>query len=86
MEKGKEDFVEIITTDDRFVDFVEQWWPPVEPIQVWRTLPDVLEQLSNNAFNARELAALKASWELGEPSIQDVPLIDELRYVIGELA
>lgn len=85
LEKGKEDFVEIITTDDRFVDFVEQWWPPVEPIQVWRTLPDVIDKLSGNAFNTREIAALKRSWTLDEPSIQDVPLIDELRYVIGEL-
>lgn len=85
LEKGKEDFVEIVTTDDRFVDFVEQWWPPVEPIEVWRTLPDVVEKLAGNVFNAREIAALKKSWTLDEPSIQDVPLIDELRYVVGEL-
>ncbi|WP_456696549.1 HelD family protein [Aeromicrobium sp. P5_D10] len=85
LEKGKEEFVEIVTTDDRFVDFVEQWWPPIEPIEVWRTLPDVVEKLAGNVFNAREIAALKTSWTSDEPSIQDVPLIDELRYVLGEL-
>ncbi|AWB93848.1 HelD family protein [Aeromicrobium chenweiae] len=85
LEKGEEGFVETITTDDRFVDFVEEWWPPVEPIDVWRTLPDLIEPLSHGAFNAKEIAALKQSWTLDEPSIQDVPLIDELRYILGEL-
>ncbi|QGG42968.1 HelD family protein [Aeromicrobium yanjiei] len=85
LEKGQEGFVETITTDDRFVDFVEQWWPPVEPIEVWRMLPDLIDQLAQGAFNAKEIAALKESWASEEPSIQDVPLIDELRYVIGEL-
>jgi DNA helicase IV len=85
LEKGREEFVEIITTDDRFVDFVEDWWPPVDPIQMWRTLPDVIDRLNRGAFRPEEVAALTASWRIGEPSIQDVPLIDELRYIIGEL-
>ncbi|NRQ48876.1 HelD family protein [Aeromicrobium stalagmiti] len=85
LEKGEEEFVEIITTDDRFVDFVEQWWPPTTPIDVWRTLPDLVQELSHGAFNAREIAALRESWTIDDPSIQDVPLIDELRYVIGEV-
>ncbi|MET0954152.1 MAG: UvrD-helicase domain-containing protein [Aeromicrobium sp.] len=85
LEKGREEFVEIITTDDRFVDFVEDWWPPVDPIQMWRSLPVVIDQLNRGAFRPEEVTALKASWQIGEPSIQDVPLIDELRYIIGEL-
>jgi DNA helicase IV len=85
LEKGEEEFTEIVTTDDRFVDFVEAWWPPVEPIEIWRTLPDVIDQLSRGTFSRQEIAALKASWALDEPSIQDVPLIDELRYLVGEL-
>jgi DNA helicase IV len=85
LEKGEEEFVEIVTTDDRFVDFVEAWWPPVEPVEIWRTLPDVIDSLGGGTFSRDEIAALKASWEIGEPSIQDVPLIDELRYLIGEL-
>jgi DNA helicase IV len=85
LEKGRDDFVEIVTTDDRFVDFVEQWWPPVEPIEIWRTLPDVIDRLSQGTFSRVEVEALKTSWAAGEPSIQDVPLIDELRYLVGEL-
>jgi len=79
LEKGQEDFAEIVTTDDRFVDFVEAWWPPVDSVELWRTLPDVIDELSRGAFTRVEIEALKASWALGEPSIQDVPLIDELR-------
>ena len=85
LEKGEEEFVEIVTTDDRFVDFVEEWWPPVEPIEIWRLLPDVIDRLSQGTFSRDEVAALKASWATGEPSIQDVPLIDELRYLVGEV-
>ncbi|MBC7631934.1 MAG: AAA family ATPase [Flavobacterium sp.] len=85
LEKGRAEFVDTITTDDRFVDFVEDWWPPVEPIDVWRILPDVIESLARGAFSPVELAALKASWAAEEPSIEDVPLIDELRYVVGEV-
>jgi hypothetical protein len=85
LEKGQEEFAEIVTTDDRFVDFVEQWWPPVEPIEMWRTLPDVIDRLSQGTFSRVEVEALKTSWAAGEPSIQDVPLIDELRYLVGEL-
>ncbi|MET0447331.1 MAG: helicase, partial [Aeromicrobium sp.] len=50
LEKGEEDFVEIVTTDDRFVDFVEEWWPPVEPIEIWRLLPDMIDRLSQGTF------------------------------------
>ncbi|WP_442880670.1 HelD family protein, partial [Aeromicrobium sp.] len=85
LEKGEAEFTEIVTTDDRFVSFVEDWWPPVDPIEVWRTLPDVIDSLGRGAFSAEELKALKASWAIGEPSIEDIPLIDELRYVIGEI-
>lgn len=85
LEKGQEEFVEIVTTDDRFVDFVEEWWPPVEPIELWRTLPDVIDRLSQGTFSRDEVAALQDSWADGEPSIQDVPLIDELRYLVGEV-
>jgi len=42
-------------------------------------------ELADGAFSADELTALKASWSEGEPSIEDVPLIDELRYLLGEV-
>lgn len=85
VEKGVAEFVETVTTDSRFVDFVEDWWPSVGPIDVWRILPDLVDRLGHDTFSADEVAALKESWSGGEPSIEDVPLIDELRYLLGEV-
>ena len=82
-EKGKPEFDDTIATDDRFVDFVEAWWPVSDAVEVWRTLPDVLRRFGG-AFTGDEQRAMIASWESGVPSIEDVPLIDELRYLIGE--
>ena len=89
LEKGENGFFDTIATDDAFVDFVEAWWPPVDAVDLWRTLPQRIAELADGAFSADELAALKASWdgidEGGEPHVEDVPLIDELRYLIGEV-
>jgi DNA helicase IV len=89
LEKGESGFFETITTDDAFVDFVEAWWPPVEAVELWRTLPQRIAELADGTFTPGELSALVASWHDidagGEPHIEDVPLIDELRYLIGEV-
>ena len=84
LEKGKSEFADIISTDDRFVDFVEAWWPAVDAVEVWRTLPDLIDRYGGGFSNA-ERQALKQSWSTGVPAIEDVPLIDELRYLIGEV-
>lgn len=89
LEKGKPGFVDTISTDDRFVDFVEAWWPAVDAVEVWQTLPTLIDRYGGG-FSGEERQALKASWQADEsgevaPSIEDVPLIDELRYLIGEV-
>ena len=85
LEKGEGGFLDTVSSDDRFAEFVEAWWPPTEPVDLWRTLPDRIGELANNAFSADELAALRASWQSDDPRIEDVPLIDELRYLVGEV-
>jgi DNA helicase IV len=85
LEKGESGFIDTITTDDAFVDFVEAWWPPVDAVELWRTLPQRIAELADGAFTPDERAALAASWADGEPRIEDVPLIDELRYLLGEV-
>ena len=62
LEKGESGFIETIATDDAFVDFVEAWWPPVDAVELWRTLPERMAELADGAFSADELTALKASW------------------------
>ncbi len=87
LEKGEDGFLDVLTTDDRYVDFVEAWWPPVDAVELWRTLPRRVRELANGAFSAEELDAMVASWtdRAGVPAIEDVPLIDELRYLVGEV-
>ncbi|MGH3458228.1 HelD family protein [Aeromicrobium sp.] len=89
LDKGESGFIDTITSDDAFAGFVEAWWPPVDAVELWRTLPQRIGELADGAFTPDELAALDASWagagEGGEPSIEDIPLIDELRYLLGEV-
>ena len=85
LEKGQEEFLDVVTSDDRFIDFIEAWWPPAEAVELWRTLPDRIAELANGVFSRDELRALSLSWDGGAPTIEDVPLIDELRYLLGEL-
>jgi DNA helicase IV len=85
LEKGEAEFLDIVGGDDRFVDFVEAWWPPVEAVDLWSTLPQRIGELSNGAFSPEELRALRTSWDGYRPNIEDVPLIDELRYLLGEV-
>lgn len=90
LEKGKEGFVDEIATDDAFIDFVEAWWPPLDAIDVWRSLGERIKQYARGAFSKDELRALRRSWQRstalgGAPAIEDVPLIDELRYLLGEV-
>ncbi|MEO6472544.1 MAG: AAA family ATPase [Aeromicrobium sp.] len=86
LEKGKEGFIDEIATNDNFIDFVESWWPPLDAMDVWRTLGERIKQYARGALTSEELQALRASWKDGaEPAIEDVPLIDELRYLLGEV-
>ncbi len=89
LEKGEKGFADTIASDDAFVDFVEAWWPPVDAVELWRALRYRIAELADGSFSADELTALKASWDgiddEREPRIEDVPLIDELRYLVGEV-
>jgi DNA helicase IV len=86
LDKGEAGFLDTVSSDDRFSEFVEAWWPPVEAVDLWRSLSARIAELANGAFAADELAALQASWADDEaPKIEDIPLIDELRYLVGEV-
>lgn len=84
LEKGKDGFLDIAADDDRFIDFIEAWWPPLDAVELWETLPERIEDLARGAFSREEIDALRGSWLSGEPSVEDVALIDELRYLLGE--
>ncbi|MFT4299690.1 MAG: AAA family ATPase [Aeromicrobium sp.] len=86
-EGGRAEFLDRIADDRRFVDFVEAWWPERDAVRMWRSLRERVAEVAQGAFRRAELDALRASWEAGggTPSIEDIPLIDELRYLLGEV-
>ncbi len=85
LEKGREGFLEELVDDHRFISFVEAWWPERDAVEMWGSLRERITDVAHGAFRREELEALKASWASGSPSIEDVPLVDELRYLLGEV-
>ena len=92
-EKGKEEFVDIITSDDLFLEFARAWWPPLDAVAVWESLrdPERLARYAQDELDRADIDALVRSWtgvDANGPmvlSIEDVPIIDELRYLLGEV-
>ncbi|OUZ10568.1 helicase [Aeromicrobium sp. PE09-221] len=85
LEKGEDAFIEEMLGDSRFVDFVESWWPEVDAVEAWRSLPRRLAELAGDLFSAEEIAVVRDTWSPDVPRIEDVPLIDELRHLLGEV-
>jgi hypothetical protein len=87
-ERGRDEFVTEITGDDRFTEFAQAWWPPLDAVEVWGWLhdPERLRRWADGVLTSSEVDALLGSWAGdGGPSIEDVPLIDELRYLLGDV-
>ncbi|MBM9463549.1 AAA family ATPase [Aeromicrobium sp. YIM 150415] len=85
LEKGEDAFIEELLGDHRFVDFVESWWPEVDAVEAWRTLPQRIAELAGDVLTAEEIAVVRDTWSPDAPRIEDVPLIDELRHLLGEV-
>jgi DNA helicase IV len=69
-----------------FVDFAYDWWPTLTPAAVLRALSDRrrLERLARHRYSRKEIATLANSWSADGFSVADVPLLDELRLLLGE--
>ncbi len=90
-ERGREAFDEDLLGNDDFLDFALAWWPPLDAPTVlsWLREPELLARVADGLLTAEEqrlLAKSWAGWTGGESlSVEDVPLIDELRYAIGDV-
>jgi len=91
-ERGREAFDDEMLSDQGFLDFVLAWWPPLEAAEVlgWLRDPDVLARMAEGVLTPEEQRLLLKSWGEGSdtpivPSVQDVPLLDELRYALGDV-
>lgn len=87
-ERGRDAFAAEITGDDRFTEFTQAWWPPLDAVEVWQWLhdPERLRRWAAGVLSSAEVDTVLGSWSGdGPPSIEDVPLIDELRYLLGDV-
>jgi DNA helicase IV len=97
-DRGRDEFNDVMLGTAAFVDFVLAWWPALDATQVlaWLRDPDLLARVSDGVLSTDEQALLSKSWgPVLEPaeyrvapddwSVEDVPLLDELRYELGDL-
>jgi len=88
---GRGDFVSDLGGDGPVGEFVRAWWPELDATEVWTWLhdPERLRRYARGDVQPAEVEALLASWtrrdgDVPAPSIEDVPLLDELRYLLGD--
>ena len=87
--RGKEEFVDGMLGNPAFVEFALAWWPPLDATEVlgWLRDPELLARVGEGVVSHEDMALLSASWDgaaPGEWSVEDVALLDELRYQLGD--
>lgn len=84
-ERTKEDFAEEMRTHDAFLEFASAWWPVLDAATVlgWLRDTELLARVADGVLEDEAVRLLAKSW--GEDlSIDDIPLVDELRYLLGD--
>ncbi|MEP9384428.1 HelD family protein [Nocardioides cheoyonin] len=91
-DRGRESFDDELLGDDSFVEFAAAWWPPLDAREVlgWLHDPEFLARVADGLLSHDEQQLLLKSWsgrttEDRDLAIEDVPLLDELRYALGDL-
>jgi UvrD/REP helicase N-terminal domain len=84
-ERTKEDFAEEMRTSDAFLEFAASWWPVLDAPTVlgWLRDTELLGRVSDGVLDDEAVRLLTKSWG-DDLSVDDVPLIDELRYLLGD--
>ena len=84
-ERTKEDFAEEMRGSDAFLEFAASWWPVLDAATVlgWLRDTELLTRVAEGVLDDEAVRLLAKSW--GEDlSVDDIPLIDELRYLLGD--
>ena len=87
-DRGRDAFNEEMLSHQEFVDFAISWWPPLDAPEVlsWLRDPDFLARIAEGVVSAEDQRLLAKSWSGdGSLSVEDVPLLDELRYALGDI-
>jgi DNA helicase IV len=86
-DQGREAFDDEMLSRRDFVEFATSWWPPLDAVTVleWLHDPELLARVAEGLVTAEEQRMLLKSWTAGSLSVEDVPLVDELRYLLGDV-
>jgi hypothetical protein len=86
LERGKDEFARTMLASREFTDFVQGWWPVVDAVDVlgWLTDRERLERDGGDVLAPHEVDELVESLGAEDFSVEDVPMLDELRYLLGE--
>jgi len=86
-ERGREAFDDDMLSSQTFVDFALSWWPPLAAPEVlaWLRDPEFLARVGEGVVTADEQRLLVESWQAADLSVEDVPLVDDLRYALGDV-
>ncbi|RHW26019.1 helicase [Nocardioides immobilis] len=90
-EHGREKFDDEMLSRNDFLDFALGWWPPLDAPTVlsWLRDPEFLARVAEGVLSTEEQRLLLKSWSgttaTVNLSIEDMPLLDELRYALGDV-
>ena len=97
-DRGRDEFNDTLLGTAAFVDFALAWWPPLDATDVlaWLRDPELLARVGEGVVSQADQALLSKSWgPVREPreyrvtpddwSIEDIALLDELRYELGDV-
>ncbi len=87
-ERGRASFDDDMLSRDDFLEFVLHWWPPLSAPEVlgWLRDPELFARVADGILTPEEQRLLAKSWGGDtDPSVSDVPLLDELRYALGDV-
>jgi DNA helicase IV len=86
-DRGREAFDDDMLSSDAFVEFALSWWPALGATEVlgWLRDPEFLARVGEGLVSPEEQRLLTDSWQDDSLSVEDVPLVDELRYALGDV-
>ena len=84
-DRGKEEFAADLRSDDAFLGFAASWWPLLDAASVlgWLHDPELLGRVAEGILDDEAVRLLTKSWS-ESLSVDDVALLDELRYLLGD--
>ncbi len=86
-DRGREAFDDDMLSAPAFLEFALSWWPPLAAPEVlgWLRDPEFLARVGDGLVTLEEQQVLVESWQTDSLAVEDVPLVDELRYALGDL-